>query len=38
VLVAMGIGIATGMAIGPTGGWLTPQLAQVVSNWLAIPG
>jgi Na+/H+-dicarboxylate symporter len=38
VLVAMFIGIATGMAIGPTGGWLAPQTALLVSNWLAIPG
>lgn len=38
VLVAMCVGIATGMAIGPTGGWLSPALAQLVSNWLAIPG
>ena len=38
VLVAMFAGIATGMAIGPTGGWLSPAMAQLVSNWLAIPG
>lgn len=38
VLAAMFAGIATGMAIGPTGGWLTPAMATLVSNWLAIPG
>ena len=38
VLVAMAVGIATGMAIGPTGGWLSPAMALLVSNWLAIPG
>jgi Na+/H+-dicarboxylate symporter len=38
VLVAMAIGMATGMVIGPTGGWLAPKVAQVVGNWLAIPG
>jgi Na+/H+-dicarboxylate symporter len=38
VLVAMAAGIATGMAIGPTGGWLMPQTAQLVGNWLAMPG
>lgn len=27
VLAAMFAGIATGMAIGPTGGWLTPAMA-----------
>lgn len=31
-------GIAVGMAIGPTGGWLSPAMASLVSNWLAIPG
>ncbi|MEZ5707100.1 MAG: dicarboxylate/amino acid:cation symporter [Burkholderiaceae bacterium] len=38
VLVAMGAGVATGMAIGPTGGWLAPATAQLVSNWVAMPG
>jgi Na+/H+-dicarboxylate symporter len=38
VLVAMFAGIAVGMAIGPTGGWLSPSMANLVSNWLAIPG
>lgn len=38
VLVAMALGIATGMAIGPTGGLLSPAHAELVSNWLAMPG
>ncbi len=38
VLVAMAAGIATGMAIGPTGGWLDPATALVAGNWLAMPG
>jgi Na+/H+-dicarboxylate symporter len=38
VLFAMAAGIATGIAIGPTGGWLSPGAAQLVSNWLAMPG
>jgi Na+/H+-dicarboxylate symporter len=38
VLFAMATGIATGIAIGPTGGWLSPGMAQLVSNWLAMPG
>jgi Na+/H+-dicarboxylate symporter len=38
VLVAMAIGMATGMLIGPTGGWLAPRMAQLLGNWLAIPG
>jgi Na+/H+-dicarboxylate symporter len=38
VLFAMAAGMATGMAIGPTGSWLSPGTAQLVSNWLAMPG
>lgn len=38
VLVAMAAGMATGMVIGPSGGWLTPKMALLVSNWLAVPG
>ncbi len=38
VLVAMFAGMAVGMAIGPTVGWLEPQAAHLVANWLAIPG
>jgi Na+/H+-dicarboxylate symporter len=38
VLVAMVVGVGLGMAIGPTGGWLAPDLALLVSNWLAMPG
>lgn len=38
VLFAMAAGVATGVAIGPTGGWLSYATAQVVSNWLAMPG
>lgn len=38
VLFAMAAGIATGIAIGPAGGWLSPGAAQLVSNWLAMPG
>lgn len=38
VLVAMVAGVALGVAIGPTGGWLAPKSAVLVSNWLAMPG
>jgi Na+/H+-dicarboxylate symporter len=38
VLVAMAVGMATGMVLGPTGGWLAPKMAQLLGNWLAIPG
>ena len=38
VLAAMAAGIGTGMLIGPAGGWLAPASAQLVGNWLALPG
>jgi Na+/H+-dicarboxylate symporter len=38
VLFAMAAGVATGVAIGPAGGWLSYGTAQLVSNWLAMPG
>jgi Na+/H+-dicarboxylate symporter len=38
VLVAMFLGIVTGMLIGPTGGWLEPDAAQLLTSWLAMPG
>lgn len=38
VLVAMFAGMATGMVIGPTVGWLEPATAHALANWLAMPG
>ena len=38
VLVAMALGVGLGMAIGPTGGLLAPATAQLVGNWIAMPG
>lgn len=38
VLVGMAAGIVTGVALGPTTGWLNPDTATVVGNWLAFPG
>lgn len=38
VLVAMVLGVGTGLLIGPTGGWLAPTTASVVGQWLALPG
>lgn len=38
VLIAMFLGLATGVVIGPGFGWLEPETGIVVGNWLAFPG
>jgi Na+/H+-dicarboxylate symporter len=38
VLVGMVLGICTGIAMGPSVGWLTPSTAVTISDWLAFPG
>ena len=38
VLVAMALGIATGVVLGPSLGWVSIELATTVGNWLALPG
>jgi Na+/H+-dicarboxylate symporter len=38
VLIGMGLGLATGLAIGPTAGVLAPETGALIGNWLALPG
>ncbi|EKF73537.1 proton/sodium-glutamate symport protein [Alcanivorax hongdengensis A-11-3] len=38
VLLAMVAGIVTGMALGPSVGWVRPDTGVVIGNWLAFPG
>ncbi len=38
VLVAMALGIATGVVLGPSAGLVEPSLATTLGNWLALPG
>lgn len=38
VLAGMFAGIGVGMLLGPTFGWVTPQTAATLGNWLALPG
>ncbi len=38
VLIAMFLGVAAGVAMGPGTGWLEPATAHTVTNWLALPG
>ncbi len=38
ILVGMSLGIAAGIALGPSAGWVAPDTAEVIGNWLALPG
>lgn len=38
VLIAMVLGVAFGIAIGPTTGWVDAEVALVVGAWVALPG
>jgi Na+/H+-dicarboxylate symporter len=38
VLVGMVAGIVVGVMLGPSAGWVEPDVAAVVGNWLAFPG
>jgi Na+/H+-dicarboxylate symporter len=38
VLVGLALGVVTGLLLGPDAGWVAPQTAATVSNWLALPG
>ena len=38
VLVAMALGIGTGILLGPSSGLVGPRLATTLGNWLALPG
>ncbi len=38
VLIGMVLGIATGMALGPSAGLVTPSTASAIGNWLGFPG
>lgn len=38
VLVGLVLGVATGIVLGPTVGWVPPSLAAAIVAWLALPG
>ncbi len=38
IIVGMFAGIAAGVALGPTTGWVAPATSQIIGNWLALPG
>ena len=38
VLIGMFLGISVGILLGPAVGWVDPGLANIIGNWLALPG
>jgi Na+/H+-dicarboxylate symporter len=38
VLIGMALGLATGVLIGPTLGWVDPDTGTLIGTWLAFPG
>lgn len=38
ITLGMFLGIGAGVALGPTTGWVAPETAELVGNWLALPG
>lgn len=38
VLVGMAVGIGTGLMIGPSTGFVKPEIAAIIGNWLGFPG
>jgi Na+/H+-dicarboxylate symporter len=38
VLIAMALGMAFGIAIGPTTGWVDADISLVIGAWVALPG
>ncbi len=38
VLIAMALGVGFGVAIGPTTGWIDPEVSLAVGAWVALPG
>ena len=38
VIIGMVLGISCGILMGPTVGWIRPEIATTISDWLAFPG
>jgi len=38
ILVAMVLGVVVGVLLGPSVGWVAPETAAVIGEWLALPG
>ncbi len=38
IMVALGLGICFGIAMGPSIGWVGEDLSILIGNWVALPG
>jgi len=38
VLIAMALGIGTGLLLTPSSGWVSPGAGAIITSWLALPG
>lgn len=38
VLVGMATGVAVGILIGPTSGYISPEVSALAGNWISLPG
>jgi Na+/H+-dicarboxylate symporter len=38
ILISMGLGIALGLFLGPLGGYVDPVYAEIIGEWIALPG
>ncbi len=38
ILIAMGLGVLFGLFLGPFGGYVDPVYAEIIGEWIALPG
>ncbi len=38
ILIGMGLGTLTGLLLGPFGGYVNPSSAEIIGEWVALPG
>lgn len=38
ILIAMGLGVLLGLFLGPFGGYVDPVSAEIIGEWIALPG
>ncbi len=38
ILIGMGLGTLTGLFLGPFGGYVNPAYAEIIGEWVALPG